>query len=90
MDFKLLPASSRIRKDFESAVKVMSEEEKTVLFNLLIKNPLKGNKRGQYYSYNISKSDRLLYEVNQKEGYVLIVLVGDHKKYERFLNRFKR
>ena len=68
----------------------MNVKEKSSLFNLLIKDPFKGNKRGQYYSYNISKSDRLVYEVDKIQGYVLLVFIGDHKKYDRFLNKFKR
>lgn len=90
MDFEIYPETNKIGKKFQEAIKLLSRKEKKDLFELLRKDPYKGNKRGQFYSYELSQTDRLLYKINKKGRYVLIVLVGGHPEYERYLNKYKR
>ena len=83
-------ARSKVGKQFRQEIKRLKVEEKIDLLTSLQESPFNNQRKGQFYSYDLPDGHRILYSILRKRKIVYIHVVGNHKVYDRYLNKNKR
>lgn len=64
----------------------LSKNVRKRAISFLKKTPYFGEKRGQYYKYDLPKANRILYSIISKNPPIVrIVCIGNHNHYMNFL-----
>lgn len=92
--------SNRIKNDFDSFLGSLSEDKQKEILNRIVKNPFPTpppygevgtvEKKGEFYCYEITGGDRLVYEIWKREKIIFVRFVGNHDDEIEFFRKYSK